>query len=330
MPDAVESVGSPLTRQLVIERHRLVVELRTGGRLVPWLGPAFRGITALRHRASECRQPRDTWQTTWQYCRGCPHMPDCGYGQAFEPDAAVNKASRDAPRPLVIAPEFPVAPRARAGVRFNLDVTAIGEAAINALPGVLRAIVDAGRFDGLGPDRVRFNVERSEEPPLQTVVGPATLPTRATPLPIVRDVTIALSSPLFLRERGQAGNRRQIARPELVHLLRASMRVARDFLGDAARCPGRSHIDLDEMAAAIQPTKVRLQAFAQDKASHRSQKRFGMEGVTGSWHFATLPACLVPWLQLGGMLHCGGHRIAGGGGWEVSFPAGLATGGMRP
>lgn len=95
--------------------------------------------------------------------------------------------------------------------------------------------------------------------------------------------------------------------------------MARDFLGDAARCPGRGHLDLDDMAAAILPTEVTLVPFAQDKASHRSRERFGLEGVTGSWHFASLPACLIPWLQLGGILHVGGHRIAGAGGWEVAF-----------
>ena len=108
------------------------------------------------------------------------------------------------------------------------------------------------------------------------------------------------------------------------------MRVAREILGDAARCPGRGHLDLDDLAAAIQPTAVTIAAFAQDKASHRSRERFGMEGVTGSWHFASLPACLVPWLQLGGILHCGGHRIAGAGGWEVAFRAALAAGESSP
>lgn len=329
MPDTIAADCSTSTN-LSIERHRFVVELRTGGRLVPWLGPAFRGITALRYRAAVCRQPQDTWRTTWQYCRGCPHMPVCGYGQAFEPDAEAGASTRDAPRPLVICPAFPVEPRARAGVRFNLDVTAIGSAAIAALPGVLRAIVDAGRFDGLGPDRVRFNVSRSDEPPRQTLVPPATLPRQAARLPVVRDVTITLTAPLFLRERGLAGDRRRIARPELVHLLRASMRVAREFLGDAARCPGRGHLDLDDLAGTIQSTEDTLAAFTQDKASRRSRDRFGIEGVTGSWHFASLPACLVPWLQLGGILHVGGHRIAGAGGWEVAFRAVAAAGEPRP
>lgn len=324
MLETSDSTSAMVTQQLLIERHRLVVELRNGGRLVPWLGPAFRGITALRHRAFVCRQPQDTWRTIWKYCRGCPHGAECDYGLAFEPDARDASASRDAPRPLVISPAFPVEPRARAGTRFPLDVTAIGSATIAALPTVLRAIVDAGRFDGLGPDRLRFNVTLSDEPPRQTIVRPIELPKQAAPLPVVRDVTIALTSPLFLRERGRPGERRQITRPELVHLLRASMRVARDFLGEAAHCPDRGHLDLDDLAATLRPLASALVPFMQEKASHRGRERFGMEGVTGSLHFATLPASLVPWLQLGGMLHVGGHRIAGAGGWEVSFRAATA------
>lgn len=331
MVDILDSVGSPSTQHLVIERHGLVVELRTAGRLVSWLGPALRGITALRHRAAECRQPQDTWRTTWRYCRGCHHMPSCGYGQAFEPDAQPNAAHRDAPRPLVLSPEFPVEPRPHAGSRFHVDVTAIGRAAVAALPNVLRAITDAGRLDGLGPDRVRFNVTRGPEPPLQTVVRPVLLPKQASPLPVVQDVTIRLSAPLFLRERGQAGSRRQVLEPELVHLVRASMRMAREFLGEAALCTGRGHLDLDDLAAQIQPTAVALAPFTQEKASYRSGERFGMQGVTGHWQFASLPACLVPWLQLGGILGVGGHRIAGAGRWNLSFGAAVPpTAGGEP
>lgn len=312
-----------------VERHRVEIELRSSGRLVPWLGPAFRGITALRYRAAECRQPRETWRTTWQYCRGCPHMAACGYGQAFEPDAEPDAASRYGLRPLVLAPAFPIEPRARAAARFHLDMTAIGPPAVAALPGVLRALVDAGRFDGLGPDRVRFNVVKSTEPPRRTVVRSTSLPKQAASSPLVRDVTLRLTAPLFLRERSRNGSRRRISTPGLEHLLRASMRVVREFFGDAADCDGRGHLDLDDLAASIHPVAVDLRSFAQDKASRRSQERFGLEGVTGSWHFESLPACLIPWLQLGGILHVGGHRIAGAGGWELLFDSNGAGNGAH-
>ena len=304
----------------------MLIELRGRGRLVPWLGPAFRGISALRYRAAECRQPQDTWRTTWQYCRGCPFISDCGYGQAFEPDVATPLGRRDAPRPLVIAPDFPSPVRAQVADSFHLTITAIGAAAIAALPGVLRAVIDAGRFDGLGPDRVRFNVIPVDDPPLRTVIAASNIPKHAAATPVVRDATIQLNGPLFLRERGGAGSRRQIVAPTLAHLFRASMRVAREFLGEAADCEGRGHLDLDNLCGGLEPAATGLSTFSQEKASHRSRERFGMEGVTGWWRFATLPACLVPWLQLGGMLHVGGHRIAGAGGWEVIFDTAAPSG----
>jgi len=250
-------------------------------------------------------------------------MTACGYGKAFEPDAVGQAGgSRDAPRPIVISPEYPVPVKAVPGLRFHVDVTAIGPAALLALNDVARSLVDAGRFDGLGPDRVRFNVIRDTIPPIRATIAANALPKRAALEPLVKDASIRLTGPLFLRERKQAGSRRQIAAPTLGHLFRASMRVAREFLGDAALCPDQGHLELDELAAGIIPSEVAILPFSQDKASHRSREKFGLEGVTGSWAFTALPACLVPWLQLGGMLHVGGHRIAGAGGWDVEFANG--------
>jgi hypothetical protein len=42
-----------------------------------------------------------------------------------------------------------------------------------------------------------------------------------------------------------------------------------------------------------------------------------MEGVVGACTFADVPAPFLPWLTLAGILHVGGHRIAGAGGWTV-------------
>ena len=304
---------------LAVEKHRLSIECTTAGRLVPWLGPAIRGIVALRHRATVCSQPKETWATTWRYCRGCPQMESCAYGTLFEPDNSPNSpGQRDAPRPLVIEPAFPTPLRAASGLRFTVDILAIGSAASAGAPGLIRALVDAGRLDGLGPDRVRFEVVPVGAPERRLVLA-SDLPTSAAAEPVAHDVTIHLRGPLFIRDRSQAGGRRHVEALGLGHLFRASMRVARDFLGEGANCPGRGHLDLADLASSIEPTAVDFRRFTQEKASHRSGERFALDGVTGSWTFATLPVCLIPWLQLGGMLHAGGHRIAGAGGWDMQI-----------
>jgi hypothetical protein len=316
---------------IVVTTRRVVVELKGAGRLVPWLGPAFRGITALRYRVRECRQPRETWSTIWRYCKGCPEMPSCGYGRTFEPDAALGGGSGDAGRPLILAPQFPVSTRTRVGDRLLLEITAIGQTAQAALPGVLEAVAAAGRHDGLGPDGVRFTITPDDDPPDTTCLDARSLPKQAASEPVVRDVRIDLTAPLFIRERAPAGGRRQIEAPSLGHLLRASMRVAREFFGESALCSGRGHLDLDDLAAAIEPTVTAVAPFAQEKASHRSGKRFAMHGVTGHWHFAALPACLVPWLTCGGILGVGAHRIAGAGRWNLAFgDAAVPAAGGRP
>lgn len=302
---------------LPVERHRLAIACTTAGRLVPWLGPAIRGMVALRHRAAVCSQPRETWSTTWRYCRGCPQMASCGYGSLFEPENPPGfPGPRDAPRPLVMEPAFPVPLRAGSGMRFTVDILAIGSAAAAGVPGVIRALGDAGRLDGLGSDRVRFEVVPVGAPERRGVLA-ADLPRSAAAEPVAHDVTIRLRGPLFIRESSRPGRRRHVDVPGLGHLLRASMRTARDFLGEAATRSGQGPPDFAGLASSIEPASVDLRRFTQERSSHRSGERFALDGVIGSWTFATLPICLVPWLQLGGMLHAGGHRIAGAGGWDV-------------
>lgn len=135
---------------------------------------------------------------------------------------------------------------------------------------------------------------------------------------VVPDVCIELVAPLFIRERARDRRYRSVEMPTLRHLLRSSMRVAREFFGQAAMCQGRGHFDLDDLAAGIQPTAVELTPFIQEKSSHRSGDRFSMHGVFGRWHFASLPACLVPWLRVGGLLGVGGHRMTGAGRWNLT------------
>jgi hypothetical protein len=311
----------------MIERRHFVVEFRSSGQLVPWLGPAFRGITALRYRAAVCHKPMHQWRTIWRYCRGCEHIARCGYGVAFEPwRPSDGGGGVELPRPLVISPAFPAPQRVSAGDRLALEVMAIGDQASATLPGVVESLAAAGRLDGLGPDRVRFDVAEGAGDTSRLLLLATDLPKAAAVSPTVNDVTIRLSGPLFLREQQQPGSKRQVTQPGLRHLLRASMRMAREFFGDAALCPGRGHLDLDDLAATIEPDAVDIRPFLQEKASRRSMERFALAGVVGSWHFASLPGCIVPWLQCGGLLHVGGHRIAGAGGWAVDVPGAVRAG----
>jgi hypothetical protein len=312
---------------LIVEHRRVIIEFQSPGRLVPWLGPALRGVTAFRYRAAECQQPQDTWQTTWKYCRGCVHNQECGYGQTFEPDAVLHGQIQDAVRPLVISPAFPAPLAASAGAQLPVEFTAIGSQAIAALPALMRAVENAGQHDGLGPDRVGFTVVQPAGLRERRVILASDLPMQAADTPVVKNVTLSLTGPLFLRKRSRGNDGRRVGVPTLRHLMQASIRAARAFLGVHAICPGQVHRDLDALCSTIEPETSAVIPFLQQKASHRSSQRFGVEGVTGWWRFAELPACLMPWLQLGGLLHVGGHRIAGAGGWRltVASPTGVQS-----
>jgi hypothetical protein len=315
-----------------LERRTLLLEVRSPGRLVPWIGPAIRGITALRYRASVCRQPREEWTGRWQHCRGCPHLPECGYGIAFEPEARAPSASpipadvsegpvvaenlagsMDAVRRLVIAPGFPAITAARRGHTFEVRITSIGPQASASVPGIIAAIADAGLRDGLGPDRVRFAIADTRPAVDTLVIDPARLPALPMAGPTLPRLTIRLTAPLFLRER-ESRNRRTILAPDFQTFVRHSVRIIREFFPGLRIGPANGH---DHAAARVALAASDLAIFRQEKASRRTFQRFEMEGVVGSITFADVPGCFLPWLALAGILHVGGHRVAGAGGWTV-------------
>lgn len=329
-------LGVPLGRHLgdrssslQIEQRTLCLDIRSPGLLVPWIGPAIRGITALRYRAAVCRQPREEWNGRWQHCRGCPHVGSCGYGIAFEPEATASltsaaatatEASDDIPQPpsidavrrVVIAPEFPVKTEARRGDTVNVRITSIGGAVSATVPDILAALATAGQRDGLGPDRVRFALADSRPAASVLVVNPTQLPMLAPAAPLPR-LTIRLDSPLFLRER-EARSRRMILTPDFRAFVRHAVRIVREFFPSATPGPTET---VETLATGVEAIASDLRPFHQEKASRRTFRRFEMAGVVGACTFADVPCGFLPWLSLAGILHAGGHRVAGAGGWTV-------------
>lgn len=324
------TVSGDMSSAFHIEQRSLVLNVHSPGRLVPWIGPAMRGITALRYRASMCQQPKQDWADRWKYCSGCPHLDSCGYGIAFEPDItaiavspvsgpadnpsfAGSKSTVAAVRRVVIDPEFPMPVQARRGDSLHVVITSIGSNASGTVPGIIAAIAAAGQHDGLGPDRVRFSVVDSR-PKVETItVDPARLPPIVANAPRLPSLTIRLNGPLFLRER-EANSRRMILKPDFPTFVRHSLRIIREFFPSQLIDPNDISEDLAESVATATSD---LQPFHQDKASRRTFRRFGLEGVVGWCTFADVPGCFLPWLALAGILHVGGHRVAGAGGWAV-------------
>src|SRR5436309_12778631 len=131
----------------VLETQR-VLRLTRPGRLLPWLGPALRGLVGMRLKEDVCRQPAAERQTTWRYCKGCPRMGGCAYGETVEPDpppgSEVFRGQEDGLRPLVIAPHFPAPERGHVGVEVPVRVLFVGRAAAAHAGAFWEAAAEAG------------------------------------------------------------------------------------------------------------------------------------------------------------------------------------------
>ena len=113
----------------ILETVRLI-RIARAGELRAWLGPALRGLAGGRLRASVCVLPVLEQITTRRYCRGCPQMAGCAYGETVEPDppAGVHLAAgwENAARPLVVAPAFPLPELGQPGFTFPVRVVFVG------------------------------------------------------------------------------------------------------------------------------------------------------------------------------------------------------------
>lgn len=303
---------------------QLNVRVSRSGTLLPWIGPALRGLVAERFKDAVCQQPVADRRARWKKCAGCEFLPECSYGRTFEPDppagAKVFQGQGDAARPLVLAPYFPLPERVPRGLEIPLRVVLCGRHAQEDLGALLEMVDYVGRRIGVGPEHVKFELAAGNG----SVSSQSEL--TAGDLPVHPDavagtlprVGIGLTAPLFLRSKNENGKRRANTCPQFSDLLRASLRT----VGQLFRLYGEPLDDVDFVALKAAAEQVRMvehcyEPFKQRKWSSRSEQRFCIHGVVGGGVYENVPLALLPWLTWGGRLHVGNHRVAGAGGWRV-------------
>src|SRR5205085_2330138 len=154
-----------------------------------------------------CRQPAAERETRWRYCKGCPLMAGCPYGETLEADVPADDDGfagwGDAARPVVLAPAFPTPVEGRVGLEVPLRLLFVGPRAAGHAEDLWAAVREAGADakGGLGPDRVTFDV-LSRGPAGEPVVRRREVDVPLRPdgvAGVVPEVRVTLTAPLFLR-----------------------------------------------------------------------------------------------------------------------------------
>lgn len=317
---------------LKIAVHQVELQFTTGGRLLPWLGPALRGIVAMELKNMACQWPEPIRSIDWKYCRGCPHITTCAYGVIYEADPPRDRLvltrERDGERAVAVAPGFPAPENSHRGMKLPVRMTLIGAPAVERLPALIRAVRQVGQNAGLGPNGAKFEViegidvlngslNRLEFSP-NDLIAPQLRQSETVP-----EVLVDLASPLFLRQELERGKKwRIVERPRFSDLFRASLRiVGRTFavFGDGPLENRVDFFELKSLAESVSTIHEGWTPFSQGHASRRSAQRWKLRGVTGLGVFGPVPAAMIPWLVWGGRLGVGMHRVAGAGVWNVRF-----------
>ncbi|HEX4609020.1 MAG TPA: CRISPR system precrRNA processing endoribonuclease RAMP protein Cas6 [Urbifossiella sp.] len=319
---SLPGVPAPPALRLPVLASDRVLRIARGGRLLPWLGPAVRGLVGGRLKVRSCRHPVADQVGRWRHCAGCPLRTGCAYGETVEGEPP---GLPDGPRPLVVAPEYPCRETARPGDQILVRAVFIGPTAIGHAAAFWDAAYVAGADPGLGlgPDKVLFDILPAEAPDqtaeIELPLDPAAVPGVA---PAVR---VALTSPLVLQTRAGGSVRHLITRPTLAQLLAPWASLAGLFRYTGADFPPAAVARVAALAAGVPTLRAEFEPVRQVKLSHRTGDRWEEEGVVGWAEYGPVPAGLLPWLRWAGRLHVGGHRVAGAGGWGVEvLPAGPA------
>lgn len=314
------------------------MQLVSDGRLNPWESPALRGMLGKPLRDSLCRlSPLDQQIESMKrrreghqahrlelYCKGCPKQADCLYGQVFEPDllmlqGSVRKGIRDGLRLATVAMPFPGPELAEAGDCLTARILAIGEAGQEILPHLLQTLIDYGARQGLGPDRVCFEVDQDSWQTEDRILRSAELPrdVQCGTIPLLH---VRLGSPLSLRGFENA----EAPPPGFADLVAQSlwtvMRVVREC-GQQDALRDVNVRGLTDSAMAVQCEYSEWTWFEQSRSSRRQQIHGGLSsqwefhGWTGSALYRDVPVSLLPWLTWAGHIGIGDSRVCGAGLW---------------
>lgn len=311
---------------LVVLRSRRTLRLTSAGRLLPWLGPALRGLIARRFKANVCEFPPIQQDITWIHCRQhepprevCPHLRVCPYGQTLEAEpgdaSQVFSGQEDGIRPFVLMPEFPLPDRSQPGMQVTVRASFFGREAAQAIGPFWQAVAHAGRANALGDDGIGFTVEPNGTESWRWFDLPRDPLAVSGSLSCLR---VELTSPLYLRQGTTEGRRREmLTNPTFGDLFRAGLRT----LGGLARGYGQP-IDADftalRQAAEQVPTlRSAWHRFSQGTWSNRRQQYMEPRGVIGTADFGPVPGALVRWMLAAGLAHVGLHRVTGAGGWRI-------------
>lgn len=306
---------------LRILESRRTLRFTRGGRLLPWLGPALRGLIAWRMKERVCRHHPEDRDHLWIHCKGCPFNRDCAYGTIFEPDppeeTRVFVGQEDAIRPLVIAPHFPAPPQAQAGCLYPLRVVFIGAQAAQHAQAFWEAVAQAGgqSGNGLGTDGVQFQVlERPSRDHWHQVELPLCCDRRG---PGIARLEVRLTSPLFLRDSNAPGGRRTLGCPDFSDLFRAALRCLGRLYALYDQPLDADFAGLKQAAQEVMTEQAEFVPFSQTQTSARRHQRGRLHGIIGRAIYRDVPEALATWMHWAGRLHVGLHRVAGAGGWVV-------------
>ncbi len=293
---------------LLVSITELALEFLSAGRLVPWLGPALRGLITRELKSRSCVFG-SRGRFGIQCHRFCAAPERCSYGRLFEP-------GQNAPRMAVVAPYFPCPEQAEPGMSISVRIILVGQQAAGDLNCLLETLDTTGRAVGIGPDKVRFCL-RERLWKASTSLAPQALVEPRDPQEVYPRVAIGLRSPLILRRKNEVGKRYTVNRPELEDFYSSAAITLQQLFAAHGTELNAPYRHLRQLAEGVRRCEQHYQPFRQVRWSSRSRQRFEMFGCVGGAVFTNVPAALVPWLYWGGLLHVGAHRVAGAGGWRV-------------